>query len=330
MRRLLALSLLLLLALPLTAGQRMRATTRLAPAPAIGGAFVSGLVTTASATRLTLADGLIAIDITAARIVGSDGEERPATGIGPGSRVHVLLEGTDPAADGSLKARLVAVASEAEVTLSGPVGAIDLSISSFTLLGRTIRVTSDTSFGGGFGGEVQGLGNLAAGQLVVVQADVVGGALSAVSVLSMPSLGAQPEMIVGTVRSIGPDSWTIAKEDGSETVVLIDSRTRIVGAPKVGDRVTVLATTGSAGLVALAIAPMPVINDPGIPMPEFLRGVVKSIGTDWTITLDEGGEATVRTTRRTVVIGSPQVGDHVEIVAMTMDGVMTAQLIVKK
>lgn len=330
MRRLLVLSLLLVLAAPLAAGQRMRTASRMPPAPALDGAFVSGLVATASATRLTLAEGVIALDITAARIVDAKGEERPATGIEPGTRVHALLEGTEPAADGSLRARLVAVAPESDVTLSGPVGAVDLHASTFTLLGSTVRVTPATSFGGGFGGEVAGLGDLAAGQLVVVQADVAGGVLSAVSVLSMPSPGARPEMLVGTVRSIGPDSWTIAKEDGGETVVLIDARTRIVGAPKVGDRVTILATRGSAGLVALAIAPMPAVSGPGLPIPQLLRGVVKSIGTDWTIALDEGGDTTVRTSRRTVVIGNPQVGDHVEIVAVEMGGVMTAQLIVKK
>jgi len=116
----------------------------------------------------------------------------------------------------------------------------------------------------------------------------------------------------GFVEAIGASSWTI-----SGRVVAVDAQTAITGNPRAGDLVEVRANRAPDGaLTATAIQ-----REDGAADEHEFQGVVSSIGaSSWTI-----GGVVVRVDASTVVIGSPQIGDDVEVRAnRAADGTLTA------
>lgn len=138
----------------------------------------------------------------------------------------------------------------------------------------------------------------------------------AVSIVKSPVPSPLPEIshIDGKVKSISSASWTITDEKSrKDVVVLIDGHTSIVGSPKAGDLVSVLARTNDAhALLAISIVAVPTLPT-GTQI--RLRATVRSIGdTSWVLADRDGSAMTVMITRETKISGAPKVGDSVDAV----------------
>jgi len=220
----------------------------------------------------------------------------------------------------------IAVMRSAQVTLNGPVQSVDAIGGTLTLLGRTIHVTADTSFGGSRG--ARGLSDILPNQIVQVQANAVGGSLVATSVLVFFQSPPPSIYIHGTAKSIGTDSWVITDGRGKDVTVVVNAQTKIIGDPKVGDSVDVLISVDSAGAnVALSIMKS---NPPSTEM--HITGMVSSISaTLWTISSGPPGSMApvflVQVNAQTKIVGDPKVGDRVEVVAqLTRDGAVAISI----
>jgi hypothetical protein len=78
----------------------------------------------------------------------------------------------------------------------------------------------------------------------------------AISIVKSPAPSPLPDLtkIEGRVKSIGAASWVLFDDHSNEVTVLIDAHTMIMGSPKVGDQVAVLASSnGSNPAVAISI-----------------------------------------------------------------------------
>jgi len=296
--------LLFLIATSAAAQVRTRAIT---PAkPDVSGNTVTGIISSVSGPFILLANGLITIDTTGAKLVG----DAPAAG----SPVFVVLKPGDVAPNAPLPAAYVAVTRLPHASLSGTVTAVDLANSTITLLGRTIKVTSS-------------LAAVFPGQTVQVDVNNVGGVLVAdgIHVMNMNPVPL-PSVIRGTVKSISNNLWIIGAQ-GKDVSVTVNGDTKIVGSPKVGDTVDVLLTSDN---VALSIIREPVILP--LPGPVGITGWVKTIGaTQWTIGLGpEGSKALVlpvEVNASTKIVGDPKVGDHVEVSGkMTTSGLLATSI----
>jgi Domain of unknown function (DUF5666) len=134
----------------------------------------------------------------------------------------------------------------------------------------------------------------------------------------------------GTVRSISATAWVITGKDGKDTTVTINAQTKIIGDPKVGDSVQVMASVDSAhNYVAIAIVKL------NMPVKSDLHGWVASIApTQWAIGEGPPGSMApvflVKIAPGAVVYANPQVGDHVTATG-TRDstGMFTATKITK-
>jgi Domain of unknown function (DUF5666) len=225
---------------------------------AMPGAIVSGKVENVGGTTITLASSLVTIDAAQATIV-VDGKKTTVASIQSGDFIVATLKTAAVSAGMPLPATVVAVARQAAVTFVGDVQAVDQTSRTLTILGRTVSVDGNTAFGGPFA--QKSLADVVVGANAIVAANVAGGKLVATNVMVMgmlsqqPPMGGQPKatLLRGTVKSIAADNWVITTTTGDITV-LVNTQTKIVGDPKVGDRVDVMATTDSANkYVALAI-----------------------------------------------------------------------------
>ena len=150
--------------------------------------------------------------------------------------------------------------------LSGTIQSVDVKGGTFTMLLHTVSTNASTKWsGGGPNGAVKGIGDLAAGMFAIVAVVNSGGLLAT----SVEAYGVTPPELFawrGPVETITPTAWTIAGRG-----VSVDSDTKIVGNPKVGDIVDVVArihnpppgTYGPSFLVAISIIKSPVIVPPG-------------------------------------------------------------------
>ncbi|MEK6371560.1 MAG: DUF5666 domain-containing protein [Acidobacteriota bacterium] len=298
MRRLPIPILLFLIAIPAVAQVRSRAAM---PVPLdLSGSTVSGIISSVSGPFILLADGLVIIDTTGAKMAGD-----PPT---PGSPLFAALDASQVAPNAPLRATYVAVTRLAQVTLTGTVTMINDGERTLTVLGRTIKVTPQTAISGLIT-KATTLADIVVNQSVQVEADNFGGTLvaSRIRVLSIkPVPSPLPTVIRGTVRSISSTLWVIAAE-GKDWMITVNAQTKIVGAPKVGDTVDVLITADN---VALSI-----VNEPQL----RITGFVKSIAaTQWTVGLGPAGsfapDFLVEVNASTKIIGDPKVGDRVEVV----------------
>jgi hypothetical protein len=287
-------SLILLIAATASAQNRGRVV---GPSP-IPGSTISGFVSTVNGTNIGLANGLITIDVSQATITDDHGAS--ATII-PGSMIFAILRsGT------LLQASSVVVTNLPQATLSGTVQAVNAAAGTLQLLGITIHVDPNTSFGGNH--NIRGLSDIVANDVVQVQVNAIGSSIVASSVLVFAPMPHLPTLFHGTVKDIGTDSWIITDTRRGDVNVKVNAQTKIVGSPKVGDTVDVLANVDSANnYVAVSIALSPTQM--------HISGVVKSIGaTTWVIgpAVGLGPDFLVQVTAQTRIVGDPKVGDRVD------------------
>lgn len=270
---------------------------RVVPSPVpLSGATVSGMVTAVNGSNVSLANGLVVLDVSQATI--TDDRGRAAT-IAPGSIIFAVLKSSN-----SLQASAVFVTQAPQVSLSGTVQSVNASAGTFQLLGLTVHTDANTSFGGGH--SVRRLSDIVPGDIVAVQANAAGQNLVATSVLAFAQIAQPaPTLLHGTVKNIGTDSWVITDSRRGDVTVSVNSQTRILGSPKVGDTVDVLANVDSANnFVAISISISPVSSR------LHFTGVVKQIGANsWTI-----DDRIVQVNSKTIIIGNPKVGDTVDVV----------------
>lgn len=275
-------------------------------------ATVSGTVTGVSGNLISIADGLVTIDASAAKITDDHGNAGSIATVTVGSTVYVMLATSNPTSNAPLPATMITVARAAHVTLSGPVQSVGTN--TFTVLGRTITVDANTSFGGF---HVTKVSDIMVNDIVQVKANAVGGVLLASSVLVFPPVPKAPTVIHGTVKSIGTDAWVITDGAAKDWSVVINAQTKIIGDPKIGDTVDILANLDNAHqYIALSIMKSIVIT----PIASF-SGEVKAIGpTSWIIRDSHlNKEITVLVNQQTKITGDPHVNDGV-IVTATVDG----------
>lgn len=251
----------------------------------ISGAAVSGSVASVAGNTITLNSGgaqAIRIDASAAKFQGDHGTAS-ISDVKPGARITAFINtSVNVAAGAALPAQLITIESSPDLTVNGTIQSIDLAHSSFSVLGINIAVDSNTSYGTTFPtfAPIRGLQDLAVGQTVNVTAAFTNASILAkrvqITSFAVPAIAT----LHGTVKSISASAWVITA-DGKDTTVSIDAQTKILGDPKVGDAVQVLANVDSAhNYTAIAIIKL------GLPEPAIteLHGVVKSISpTQWTI-----------------------------------------------
>ncbi len=339
------LVLILIVAIPLQADRR-RAVSAPAPADtaitdplgmsAMRGASVAGTVASVQGTIVTLSTGgapAVLIETRNAQIVGEGAGPLTLADVTPGSRITAFLADEAPALAAPLAARLVVVDARSDLSVTGTIDSIDLARSTFTVIGITFTVDGETTFATAFPtfAAIDGLEDLARGELVQVRAAFAGSAILARRVLVVAPAAITTVTLRGTVKSSGATNWVITTPDGKDVTLLVDDRTKIVGGPAIGDQVQVLARIDeSSNHVALLIVKLET-RPAGDAQ---FRGWVQSIGAEqWTIggppgTMSPG--MLVRITPATTIYANPKVGDLV-LVTGTRDshGVMTATKIAK-
>lgn len=239
---------------------------------------VEGTVSEVTGPILDLIEGGIQIDVTHATITGGDNRlanPLPWSGILVGARVvaQVTVPDVIPAVfpPPPLAATTVVVFQAHAGQLVGTIRAVDVAGGKFTLLLHTVSTNSATKWSGEGpngpvkNGPVKGIADLATGMFATVSVVNASGLLA--TNVEAFGFATPPELIAfrGPVETITPTAWTIAGRG-----VRVDFDTKIVGDPKVGDTVDVLAriqnpppgTLGPTFLVAISIIKAPVILPP--------------------------------------------------------------------
>lgn len=225
----------------------------------------------------------------------TDGALVPVTDLRPMMNVLVAFDRDEP----GLAAEKVYFEPMAQtnVTTGGRVSAINGNL--WTIGGgpnsTTVRVTDDTFIAGNpqVGDRVQ----------VTYRGDAAGD-LVAVSILRISYIG--EEDVAGEVRAISPQTITIDRGQGATTVHLSDSTVYRDGQPQVGDLVVVRTDGNTAAEVEKIYASDFTFS---------FGGDVTSIqGNEWTV---QG--VTFSVTPNTHITGSPQVGDRVDVYAMSVN-----------
>ena len=306
------LTLLLFTAVSAFGQGRIRA---IGPIPIPSGSTVAGVVTRVAGTQIELANGLLSIDVSQATITNDRGTSVPT--ITAGAMIFATLRTGLP-----LKASNVAVTSLPQVTLTGNVESVDALNKTLQILGVTIHVDANTSFGGNR--NARGLADIVTGDFVQIGANATGSQLVASSIVVFAALPQVPTLIHGTVKSIGTDSWVITDSRRRDITVNINAQTRIIGSPKVGDAVDVLANVDSANnYVAISITP-------SLTTQMHITGVVKSISaTQWVVGPAQGlgPDFLIQVNAQTMIIGDPRVGDRVDVlVAPSSNGFVAVSI----
>lgn len=292
------------------------------------GATAGGIVSSVNGNLIHLAGGTITIDSTGAKI---------NTTIEPGMILFATLKSSDVAPNAPLQAATITVTRIPDGTLFGPVQSVDVANNTLTLLGRTIHVTSETSFGGlhkSRDSAKPGLADILPNHIVQVTADESNGRLIASSVLLLAPMPPEVHATKGKVKTIGASSWVIERERGDDITVLIDAQTKIVGSPKAGDEVEVLYRVDSANaFVAISIIKFERPKPP--PTIDVFRfsGKVESIEPHaWVVAKAETSEkVTLVIDRKTKIDPGVRTGDNVEVLAQrNSDGTVTALAIVRR
>jgi hypothetical protein len=294
-------------------------------------AAVEGVITGIDGMVVQLLGGVggLSIDLSHARIVyaGADADDTAVPPITPGS--HLLARVEVPAVQaggtpGPLVATFAVIRLAKTSSLRGEIESVSVPEETFTMLSRIIHVDSKTVFAGGSAkGPVKSLADLEPGMvadatLTVAIVDISTPVLLAVRVVAHGPVK-PPEAFTfrGLVKSIGGESWTI-----DDKVVFVTTDTKIVGDPKVGDLVVVLATIENppnpgmgmpSRLVALSIT-KEVTPPPPVSRPFSFSGPVRAISSPdphngiWKI----GGHDVV-VNGLTTISGNPAVGDLVDV-----------------
>ena len=276
------------------AGRTASADDGIALPSAAMASTVDGTVSKITGTVLDLIEGQIQIDVANATITSGDdskGGPVPASGIPVGARVvaQVTVPDVIPAviSPPPLAATTVVVFQPRAGQLAGTIQAVDVADGKFTLLFHTVSTNSATVWSGEVPigpvkiGPVKGIADLAAGMFATISVVNASGLLAT----NVEAFGLVPPPLLisfrGPVQTITPTAWTIAGR-----VVSVDSDTKVVGDPKVGDTVDVLArvqnpppgTLGPSYILAISIIKAPAIlpPNPGDHATEF-DGTVEAI-----------------------------------------------------
>jgi len=308
----------------------------------MSGAMVSGRVAAVAGSIITLDTGsapAIFVDATNAKFMAEQMGQATLADIVPGARITAFINTAISAGGSTLPAQMIMIDREDDLSIAGAVQAIDLSGSTLRLLGITVAVDENTVFSTAFPvfSPVNGLPQIAVGQIVHVDAKFSGATILATRVdVLAPSAGISL-ILRGNVKSIGDTQWVITTSEGSDTTVLVNDQTQIVGNPRVGDAVQVMASVlpnpksdTPNQVVALAIVNLNATVPPSGTM--TMGGWVRTIGAnEWTIGGPMGSmmpDFLVKIAPATLIYPNPKVGDHV-IVSGTRDssGFLVAQKI---
>lgn len=290
-------------------------------------ASVSGVVSSVNGNVVTILNGALAIDTTGAVFQGRNGTSSIAD-VRPGSRIVAVITNADAAPGTALKASTVTVLDQPDGTLTGPVQAVDLAGSTFTVTGTRVHVTPETKIQGaarGAGGQT--LADIKVGDVIAAEVRVSGSGVTATQVFVVPPIPST--LMIGTVKSITPTLWIVTARDGKDVTVTVSPQTRIEGGPKVGDTVHVVGSLDAAGnIAAIAIVTVRAIAPSPPPVaPARFEGIVHAISNqEWKV-----GTTRVQVGRETRILGSPVVGDTVRVTGLRLpDDIVKALLIEKR
>jgi hypothetical protein len=255
---------------------------------------VDSVVSKVNGPILDVLDGALQIDVTNAKITSGDAPAAsvlPVTAIVPGSRI--VAQVTVPAAVPTafpprLIATSVVVFPASAGNLSGVVQGVNVAQGSFTLLDTTVMTDAGTTWSGvkGDGTPVKSLADLAAGMQANVAVTADPGGVTAKSVFAYSVPTSRIVEFRGRVDSESSTMWTIGGN-----AVQVNSDTKIVGNPQVGDEVEVLERVqilppgmGAAMLpVAISITKVDVLPPPPpTPTTVSFDGVVDSMSSNAT------------------------------------------------
>ncbi|HEX7616051.1 MAG TPA: DUF5666 domain-containing protein [Thermoanaerobaculia bacterium] len=238
---------------------------------------IDGTVSAVTGTVLDVIGGQFRIDVANATVTSGDGPAAgrlPTTGIPVGARIVAQVTVGDALPTlfppPPLAATSVVVFLPRDGQLVSTIQGVDVAGGKITMFFHSISTTTATKWSGfGPNGSVKGIGDLSTGMLATVSVVNAGGSggLLATTVEAFGAV-APPELIAfrGPVQTISATAWTIAGR-----AVTVDAGTKIVGDPKVGDTVDVLArvqnppieSLAPSFLVALSIVKSGVIVPPG-------------------------------------------------------------------
>lgn len=321
---LVALLLLSLFALPLTAQPTVDVMMPSPIGPPVKVSSVEGFVTSVDGTVLTLlGTALLRVDIAGATIISVDagGVTTTPVPIDVGAYVVAMVSlpaVAPPFAYGlppPLKATSVAVRPAGMAVLAGEIDSVGSS--SFSLLFRTILVDGSTAYSGfGSGGPVQGFSDLKSGMQATTWVVVTSGGLLAKRVVAYGQFVVpKPVSFRGVVTAITSGFWQV---DGTSVAVTPD--TKIVGDPIVGDTVDVLASETSGVLTALMIAKIAPVPPPTPGRTFTFDGTVQSMPSTGTIGFWKIGDRSVIVNGLTKITGTPAVGSVVTVTGYPMPG----------
>jgi hypothetical protein len=241
--------------------------------------------------------------------------------LAPGT--SVTLRVGDREADGRLRADNVVVQAKSPLSVTGAIGRISDDRRHIEVQGVEIELDHSTGFSGrGASGSLRSARDLRLGATVsAALVPTTSGTLRAADIrLSASSSGAAEDREQkGVVTAVSDTAWTI-----DATVFAITDQTVFEGDPAMGDFVEVkFHDDGSGGFVADRIEK----EDPAGAEVEFM-GIVEAISaTSWTIS----GQVVAIDPATTRILGSPAVGDSVEVDAVkATDGSLTAVTIKKE
>lgn len=181
------------------------------------------------------------------------------------------------------------------------IGATEWTLADASGKEIVVKINSDTKIAG----------SPIVGDLVEVVAHVDASGTYVALSISKASTPPIPIVVIGTVKTIGEQEWTLTDLSGKTFTLKITRETRIDRSIAVGDQVSATVTRDSSGaLTALAIGKF---SGP-LPPSDFVKfeGVVRNIEGDvWTIDTTK-----VRTSSRTLFIGHPAIGDRVRVVGV--------------
>jgi hypothetical protein len=264
------------------------------------------------------------------RLAGSvtervSGRALTAEALTPGSSVTLRVGPRE--ADGRFRVDRVLVQPKNPLSIGGEITEVAGDGRSFSVMGVRVELDDRTAFAGrGDSGRVLSGRDLAAGMTAEVSLTAAAtGALQASEVRITSDRGRSARVVSGRSAEPGEDRefrGTVVKVTDTawmidDRTIGIDDQTVFVGAPGLGDFVEVRYHLDAGGLpVADRIQKEDFAGDEL----EF-RGIVEAIGaTTWTIS-----GRVVEVDARTMITGSPRVGDLVEVRAdRAADGTLTA------
>ncbi|MFI5180206.1 MAG: DUF5666 domain-containing protein [Thermoanaerobaculia bacterium] len=294
---------------------------------------IEGFVSAVDGTVLTLLGSpLLRVDISGATILSADSTGGTPPPITPGAYIMATLEPfASPMATPlppPLVAKTVAVRPAGTAVLSGEI--LSVLSDSFVLLYRTILVDANTVFSGfGPAGAVHGLSDLKPGMQATAWVVPSGSGLLATKVVAYSfAIVPKPFQFRGVVKSIADTSWQI-----DDKTVGVTADTKIVGDPKVGDTVDVLAMVQDppnplmgmpSRIVALLIAKVVPVPPPTPGRTFTFDGIVHSMPVTGTIGLWKIGDRNVMVNGLTKITGTPSVGGLVTVTGYALPSPMTA------